>query len=241
MPTVVAVMDRGSWESNTDNIVRVDSANKTLLWIPRDLWSDRIRHRVGRAFALGGPSLLIEVLADHGIGADHVLCLRREATEAALADATVVVPVRRRLDFWYPLGPTLRLQDGRKPISFRPPSETLNGERIHQWLGARTVAEPAPGTCARMSRVLARTRRILFRQGPRLPDLARIERQKIFVRELLRAGFDFGRALANPEWVVCTHPAALEDLRAVRADWTFRTLDDVQPRTIDGMQVLVRT
>lgn len=239
MATIVAVMDRGSWDANTDCIVLVDPAGETLLWIPRDLWCDHLGRRINGAFASGGASGLLAAMARHGWRATDVICLRREATEAALRDAAVTVPVARELAFWYPLSPVAPIEDGRRLVTFRPPSETLRGERIHQWLGARYAADPPGPPQARGP--MARLARAARRRRPRLPDLERIERQQIFVRALLLGGFDFSRVLATPEWVSCTGPGALDDLRRVHAGWRFRTLPGLEPRTIDGVQALVRT
>ena len=238
MATVVAVMDRGSWDASTDCLVLVDPARETLLWIPRDLWCERMRRRINGAFASGGAAALLAAIARHGLHAAGVLCLRREATEAALREASVTVPVARKLAYWYPLTPVARLEDGRRLVTFHPPAETLRGERIHQWLGARTAAGPRPPPAAGP---IARLARAVFRPAPRLPDLERIARQQIFVRELLRSGFDFSPVIATSDWVSCTGPGALDDLRQVHAGWRFRTLPGLEPRTIDGVQALVRT
>jgi hypothetical protein len=38
MATAVAIMDRPSFDSNTDVLVVADPAARSLVWIPRDLW-----------------------------------------------------------------------------------------------------------------------------------------------------------------------------------------------------------
>ena len=220
MATVVTVMDRGGWAANTDNIVVADPARRRLTWVPRDLWAESIRFRVNRAYARGGHEALAAALADLGLPVQHGLCVRRETTERALAGAEVTVPVREPLRFWYPLEPTAAIEDGRKPISFDPPQETLCGERIHQWLGARYRREGASS----------------------LPDVERLERQQVFVRSLLEQGFDFRAAVdADPSLIRASGAEAFEELSRVDATWRFETVDDVEPATIDGMMVLVRT
>lgn len=216
MATVIAVTDHGEWGSNTDNIVVADPRHGELLWVPRDMWVEEIHQRINKAFALGGHQALLQGLAVLGIEVEHSLCLRREATERVLEGVTVTVPVEEPLRLWYPLEPTTRMQDGRKPVDFDPPAAVLTGERLHQWVGAR-----------------------YSRTGPS-SDLKRIRRQQVLVRALLRQGFDFACALDDPELVRMSSPAALEELRRVRASWRFGCLEDVVPRTIDGMSVLVR-
>jgi hypothetical protein len=172
--TVVAILDRDEWSANTDIIVVADDHRRRLTWVPRDLWSNRLHGRINRAVSRGGCTELICALAEFGFVCDAGLVLRRSATEAALASVTVTVTVSRRLDFWYPLAPTLALEDGRKQISFSPPAELLSGERIHQWIGARKLVDG------------------------RGSDLSRLRRQHVFLRALLRQGFDFRSAIVAP-------------------------------------------
>lgn len=253
MSTVVTIMDRESWQANTDNIVVVDPLHEMLLWVPRDLWCECLGDRINRAFAVGGHELLRAALAEHRVEAAEGLCLRREATEQALRDVTVTVPIKNRLAFWYPLEPQRPLEEGRKLVVFEPPEERLQGERIHQWIGARypvmneSAEDEDLGFLAvkGIRRVVAALSSALrfagSRRAPRgaLPDLDRMERQKILLRCLLREDFRFATALENPEWVWRSSERALEELRNVRTSWSFRTLDDVEPRMINGMQVLV--
>jgi hypothetical protein len=214
--TVVSVMDREGWEANTDIIVLADPSRRRLLWVPRDLWCPRLGDRVNAAFKRGGHAALIAALAEHGLRADHSACLSRAATKHALRDASVRVPVDRPLAFRYQLEPEEPIEDGEKLIRFDPPAETLEGERIHQWIGAR------------------------FAAGRASSDLERIARQQVFLRALLQQGLDFSRFVANPEWVSTSGPNALEHLRTVDASWRLRTLKRLRPRTIDGKAVLVR-
>ncbi len=60
------------------------------------------------------------------------------------------------------------------------------------------------------------------------------------MRRLLEDGFDFTRALANPQCVSSTGGSALDELREVRGDWRYEVMDDFVPENIDGMAVLVR-
>ncbi|RVC75379.1 hypothetical protein EN745_27630 [Mesorhizobium sp. M4A.F.Ca.ET.022.05.2.1] len=73
--------------------------------------------RINKAFAQGGGAPLLKALAELGFRAGSVLCLRRAASEAALAGISVTVPVSEPLDFWYPLTPTCRIEDGRIEVS----------------------------------------------------------------------------------------------------------------------------
>ncbi|MCU0237361.1 MAG: hypothetical protein MUC72_09795 [Acidobacteria bacterium] len=210
------MLDRDDWGANTDNMVVVDPARRLLLWVPRDIWCRSFGDRVNTAFARGGHGLLRAALAEIGVTIAHSLCLRRSAVERALSGLSLTVPVPAPLDLLYPLTPLTNIQDGRKIVSFRPPEERLEGERIHQWVGARQS--------------------VFGRTG----DLVRIERQQVFVRRLLETGFDFGSVIAEPGRISMSSPAALEDAAAVRCHWRFATLDDARPARIQGKEVLVR-
>jgi hypothetical protein len=215
MTTAVAVMDRDDWRARTDNLAVVDPGGRRVLAIPRDMWCHGLRDRINTAFARGGHSTLKAALAELGYPADHTICVRRAAVERALVGVQVTVPVPGRLEFLYPLEPRARIEDGAKRIAFEPPVETLTGERIHQWLGARR--EPRGGGS----------------------DLARIGRQHTLVRRLLEDGFPFAQVLDDPELVSVSSPHALEDLALVRPDWRFEILHGLHETGIDGKAVLL--
>ena len=212
---VVAILDRDNWDANTDIIVVADVSSRRLTWVPRDLWSPLISDRVNAAFAIGGGRLLLDALAGLGFAAQSAICLRRGASEAALADASVRVPIREPLDFWYPLTPTSRLEDGRQQVCFRPPGETLSGARLHQWIGARTMVN-GQGT-----------------------DFHRMRRQIVFLRALIAQGFDFRLALKDPELVRITGEDPLPLLARVTAGWRMQVNDWVDDAVIDSKMVLV--
>lgn len=216
--TVVGVMDRESWTARTDNIVVVDATRRRLVWIPRDLWSEVVGDRINVAYARGGHELLKAAVQDHGLPAESGLVLLRSGVERAVADLSVTVPVKRTQRYWYPLDPTSQLQDGRKLVRFDRPRETLSGERIHQWLGARQGADA---------------------HASAFPDLDRIERQQVLVRRLLADGFAFANALEDPGRVSVSGAHALRDLGAVRAGWSFETFGPVRNATIDGKRILL--
>jgi anionic cell wall polymer biosynthesis LytR-Cps2A-Psr (LCP) family protein len=218
-PTVVGIMDRDSWTARTDNIVVADPRRRRLIWVPRDLWSDAVGDRINEAYGRGGHELFLAAVRELGIPVESSVVLLRSAVENALSALRISVPVDRPRRYWYPLEPTLRIQDGAKLVVFEPPHEMLAGERIHQWVGARRSADTPP---------------------PRLPDFDRIERQQILVRRLLEERFDFSITLDNPALVAVSDPTALEQLGAVRLGWAFRTYDRVEPVTIDSKMVLVR-
>ena len=215
----VGIMDRDSWAARTDNIVVADPRRRRLTWVPRDLWSVTVGDRVNEAFGRGGHELFQAALGELGLPVGGSVVLLRSAVEGALRDLEITVPVERTSRYWYPLTPTARLEDGAKLVEFAAPRETLAGERIHQWIGARRSADTPP---------------------PRLPDLDRIRRQQVFLRRLLEDGFDFRQLVDDPTLVAISSPSGLGALAAVHAGWALRTLDWVEPVTIAGKMVLRR-
>lgn len=217
MSTVVSVMDEDSWDARTDNIAVVEPARKRILWIPRDLWCPRLDNRINRAFAIGGGhELLIASLREHGIHVDASVCIRRGATARALKYESVWVPVERPMKFWYPLWPLVSTEEARKIVEFHPPGETLTGERIHQWLGARKSLDGDQS------------------------DLQRLERHKIFISALITGSFDFSKLLNDRDRISIHGTGAMEDLRQVRADWKQKTLGPLVHAKVRQMQVVVK-
>ena len=210
----VAIMDEDNWTSRTDVLVIVDARRRQLTWVPRDLWSSRIRLRINGAFAHGQ---LLPALAGLGFPCEGVLCLRRGATVAWLANVDVEVPVTRPLDFWYPLEPMQPIEEGRKQVSFRPPVERLSGERLHQWVGAR-YAVTGKGS-----------------------DLFRCGRQGVLLRALLQQKADFSALLADPAMYRIEGADPLAVVAQVDASWTMRVFDRVHARTIRKKQVLKKS
>ncbi|AZO68443.1 MULTISPECIES: glycosyltransferase family A protein [unclassified Mesorhizobium] len=214
--TVVAILDRDDWQANTDIVVVVDPTYRHLTWIPRDLWVPSLNDRINAAFAIGGGDLLLKAVRELGFRAESLLCVRRAATEAALEAVSVTVPVSEPLDFWYPLHPTRPIEEGRKAISFRPPEELLSGERLHQWIGARSM---------------------INRSGS---DLLRLDRQQLLLKALLAADFDFQRVLRDPSLYRTSGKNPLAALSRVGPDWYFSTLGPLKDATTDGKAVLVK-
>jgi hypothetical protein len=163
-----------------DIIVVVDQRWRRLVWIPRDVWCDAIGHRINRAFAVGGHQSLMDGLAHIGFFVNQSICLRRRAIELAFEDVEIRVRVRKHLKLWYPLSPTAPIEGGRKPADFVPPFEILDGERLHQWIGARYARDGGVGT-----------------------HFDRIRRQQLLLRALLKMGFAFSRVLRDPPWLLC--------------------------------------
>ena len=210
----MAIMDRDEFGANTDVLVVADSAREALLWVPRDLWCEVIHTRVNRAFAHGGHDRLAAALAEHGIEVQHSICVLPAAVRAGFEGVTVTMPVRERLDFWYPVEPDLPIEEGRKRISFEPPVASLRGERIDQWIGAR------------------------YHLDGRQSDLERIGRQQELLAVLLGTGIDFTRFLEPGHAVRISGADALDELAQVRWSWNFETMSALEETRIEAQWVL---
>jgi peptidoglycan/xylan/chitin deacetylase (PgdA/CDA1 family) len=209
-------MDSRGWAGDTDIIVVVDPSRTALRWIPRDLWCGRLGDRINSAFRRGRHQGLISALAEHEIVVEHSICLRREATEHAIRGLTVTVPVPSALDFWYPRLRNRPLEEGRRLVSFRPPYEALDDERIHQWIGAR------------------------YSVNKDTTDFDRLRRQQVLLKRLFEQQHVFEAALADPELVDQSSDRAVAELRKVNGSWRLEVLDDVIDAKIDGKMVLLQ-
>jgi len=216
MTTVVGVLDQDSWSARVDNIVIADPITKSLTWVPRDLWCPPLCDRVNEAFAFAGLPGLLCALRYFGIQCEYGLVLRRGATERAAAAISVEVPIDEHIDFLYPLVPTRPIEEGHKLIHFDPPSERLEGERIHQWIGARLAQERKSS------------------------DLERIRRQQVFLRALLQQSFDFKSLITDPKLVRMSDKGALTELAMVDSSWRMEAVTDVRYERVDGKSVLVK-
>ena len=207
-------MDRGTWWDNTDVLVVADPAQRRLLWVPRDLWCPALGDRVNRGYALGGSDGLLAALAEHGLTAEHTLIAKRDAVAALIDRLAVTVPVEREESFWYPLDPQRPIEEGRRQIDFSPPSERLEGERLHAWIGAR------------------------YRVEGIATDLDRIERQQRLLAVLMMKGTDFSPLLEGDGCRVSSGDAVAE-LRQVAPGWRLETFGPLAPAEIEGRHVLV--
>lgn len=216
MSSVVSILDRDNWDDRTDNIGVVEPLERRILWIPRDLWCNTIQNRINSAFGRGGHELLLRCLEEHKIEAESSICFRRSATIHCFRDLQVFVPIYEVMRFWYPLHPTKPIEEGRKPIEFKPPGELLSGERIHQWIGARISSDKGGS------------------------DLNRIERQKTLLRCLLEQNFDFKKLVADREYFSIYGEGVFDDLKLVGPDWKFDTLGPLRHAKKGQMQVVVR-
>jgi hypothetical protein len=218
--TVVGILDRDCWSARIDNIVIADPATKMLTWVPRGLWCPSLHDSINKAFGRGGVERLLFALRELEFPCDYGLVLRRGATERAAAHISVEVPVKEPLDFWYPIHPTKPIEDGRRVVSFRPPLERLEGERIHEWVGARMgIAREG--------------------FGHEDSDLYRIARQQVFLGALLKQRFDFRVAVADKN-LMRVYGDPLSELARVDASWRMQTVDNVRVITVEGKMRLLK-
>lgn len=212
----MTILDEDAWHGRTDNIVIVEPKRKRLLWIPRDLWCNKINNRVNVAFRRGGHDLLMRSLNEYGFNLISRICFKRSSIAIIFRDPRVWVPVKQVMKFRYPLEPMRPIGDGRKLVTFEPPSEFLSGKRIHQWLGAR-ITPDGTGT-----------------------DLDRIDRQKIFLRRLLEQQFNFIELIEDSEDFSVSGAGAIDDIRKVGLDWRFETSGPLEDATIERRRVLIK-
>jgi len=218
MASLILVMDENNFSGRTDVMVIVDPAGKSCVWVPRDLWSPLISERINAVFKRGRHALIFWALKEHKLFFDHSLCFSRNAVERCLEGVRITVPVTSRLEFIYPLHSTAPIEEGSRRIVFNPPAECLSGERIHQWIGARSTPLGQ------------------WRGG----DLNRIERQMIFVQSLLEQGADVSAVFDKTGQYSCTNLSfVVNELKQITPEWTFDTFMPLCVAKIDGKDVFV--
>jgi anionic cell wall polymer biosynthesis LytR-Cps2A-Psr (LCP) family protein len=216
MKIVIGILDQAK---NTDNIVLIDILEKTFTWIPRDLFSTYLHDRINIAFAKGGHSLFLQALQKLGFHADYSIIVWNEATRAIFNNYKITVPVERVVDYYYPIKALEPIENGKKIISFRPPFETLTGERIHQFLGARYRVNKADYID--------------------LPDFERIARQMVFIKQMLIEKFDFSVFLDKK--ISISDQKAINFLTEVNSNYNFKMYRLCKSFKINRMDVLINT
>lgn len=170
---VLVIMDRNNWNGRTDNIIIISKKNKKIKWIPRDLYSKSIKNRINTAYSFGGPDLLIRCLKEINIIVDNCICILPYLIDENIDNlVSITVPVSYNMKFYYPIYRHKPIEEGRKIIEFNSPNVTLKGDRIHEWIGARY--EITKNT-----------------NNSEFPDIHRIKRQQILLKELLKIKYKF--------------------------------------------------
>ena len=217
MPTVIGILDSATTNQRTDVIVVADAKRRRLLWVPRDLWSFRFQIRVNAAYQTGGFERLFAVLAELGLPVDEGVVFPRSTTAALLAPVRIEVPVDRPLEFRYPDATAQgEMALDWTVVRFDPPSEVLEGRRVHEWLGARYS-------------------RLDQRDGG---DLARIHRQRVLVESLLDDGCDIAGALRDAPGIR-TSDGALDELRKLNHRWEVTFYYTIAATQVGEQRVLL--
>ena len=71
-------------------------------------------------------------------------------------------------------------------------------------------------------------------------DLRRLRRQRVLLKVLLAAGFDFHKALQDPELLAISGPDPIPLLADVGVQWRMVVFDQVENAVVDCKSVLVR-
>jgi Fe2+ transport system protein FeoA len=156
--TVLSILDRPGFGSNTDVVVVALPRRRALLWVPRDLLAVRFGCRINRVFARDGHDGLLAALRDLGIAAGRSVCVERELVETLLEPVRVEVPVPRPLEYWYPLAPQLPIEEGRRVVRPRSASRacgsTSGSVRGRAWgdgPATSSASDASRRSCARCS------------------------------------------------------------------------------------------
>ncbi len=120
------------------------------------------------------------------------------------------------MSYHYPLHRHRPIEDGSKIIHFNPPFENLSGDRIHEWIGARSNITPIET----------------------YPDFDRILRQQILLKELLNMNISYVYSANNAKGIT---DEVLELLKSVDYSWNIEKIlkNDYEPTTINMKSVLL--
>jgi anionic cell wall polymer biosynthesis LytR-Cps2A-Psr (LCP) family protein len=176
---IIGMMDRNDFiNARMDNIIYINPNYKTIQWIPRDLYTQLINNRINTAYRLGkGSECLINCLKEFNIDVKHCLCLLPSFFEECIEIIKEIkIPVNKDLKFFYPLHRYTLIEDGKKIIEFKAPSEILSGDRIHEWIGARYSIKKDT------------------------TDIHRISRQEILLTEIIKNKIDFSNLINSKNY-----------------------------------------
>ncbi len=226
----ITVMDRNEWTANTDINVIVIPYNKTLLWIPRDLYCETINNRINKAYCKGREELYLKSINSLGFdfNVTNCVCLWPTAIERYIDKIkSLEVPVNVKREFKYPLHRHIPIEKGFKVITFDEPSEILTGDRFHEWIGARYAINP---------------------NGFIGSDFDRIYRQQVLVKELLINKFDFNiidndmdydEYIKNIKDIRGLDINVINILKTVDSTWILKTVNNLVDERINNKIVLV--
>ncbi len=222
----IVVMDRNAWTANTDIIVIIIPNKKTLLWVPRDLYCELINNRINKAYCKGRAELFLKSINsyDFDFNVTNCVCLFPSAIEKYIDKIkSIEVPVNIKREFKYPLHRHKPIEEGFKIITFNEPSETLTGDRFHEWIGARYAVNP---------------------KGFIGTDFDRIYRQQILVKEILKKNIDIIDNndidyINNSQDIRGLDINVINILKTVDSTWSFNTIDKLVSKRINNKLVLV--
>lgn len=218
---VIGIMDRDHWEARTDVIIIADPLKKTLTWVPRDLYASEISDRINAAFSIGGGKNLINSLNQIKKNIKFCVCVLPKVIQKYIDKiGSIVVQVPINMEFYYPLKRDTPIENGKRIVKFNAPQESLSGDRIHEWIGARYG---------------------IGKRTKYYDDFGRIRRQKILMRQLLDQGFNFYIDDVNPDDIRGLCGGSIFTLRNIDKTWTLRhiSIKNFVDEIIDKKAVLV--
>jgi hypothetical protein len=219
-------MDRNYWLARTDVVVICDSAKKLIYWLPRDLYCARIKNRLNTAYAKGKDTLVMECLNDIGITVKYCVCILPHLINENIiniGEINISIPITR--NFYYPLHRQAPIEKGKRLITFTAPNEILAGERIHEYIGARYLADKVPQQDNHIPR-------------PYFSDFDRIRRQQKLLKTLLKNKYNF--LYKDEENIRGINAEVIEILSNIDQYWRIEIMHekDYTPVKIGKMDVL---
>ena len=249
MSLVIGIMDRNHWTARTDVIVIANPKEKTLTWIPRDLYCESIKDRINTSYNKGMESLFLSCLKELGYNnVKYCVCLLPEFCQECIQHiSSIYVPLYKTLSFEYPLHRHKPIEDGKQIITFSEPGEYLSGDRIHEFIGARY---PILNTNDKKklfkeeinyNEYCRKTGHPNYARHNGFPDFNRIRRQQIFIKEWLK---NKPNTKANPNYnlenIRGLDETTISLLKQIDNSWVFNPIseNDYKSVNIKGCLVL---
>ena len=239
MSLVLAIMDRNNWSARTDVMVIVNPTEKTLSWIPRDLYCKTIDNRINAVYRKGQELLFLSSLQKLGYQVQHCVCMLPDVVNACIQQMPPIsIPLYKTIGFEYPLHRHEPIENGKRIITFRAPVEKLSGDRIHEFIGARYSirigSENADQQKKQYKKYYMDTGHPNYAQKNGFPDFNRMRRQQILVKEWLNTHantFHF-TIPHDPEKIKGLNETTISILKKIDQTWVLQPISETEYNNI---------